>query len=103
MRLRPSTSFMASLFTLLVVLNPIGPEQATGLVSPEKAACYPGEQGEARERILDAASRCFERIGVPKTTLVDLATPSSRISGEEEMRELLRRLLPPTAMANPSI
>jgi len=52
MRLRPSTSFMASLFTLVVVLNPIGPKQATGSVSPEKAACYPGEQGETRERIL---------------------------------------------------
>lgn len=28
---------------------------------------------EARERILDAASRCFDRIGVPKTTVVDVA------------------------------
>jgi len=28
---------------------------------------------EARERILDAASRCFDRLGVPKTTMADVA------------------------------
>jgi AcrR family transcriptional regulator len=29
---------------------------------------------EARERILDAASRCFDRLGVPKTTVADVAS-----------------------------
>ena len=28
---------------------------------------------EARERILDAASRCFDRVGVPKTTMAQVA------------------------------
>ena len=28
---------------------------------------------EARNRILDAASRCFDRVGVHKTTLADVA------------------------------
>jgi AcrR family transcriptional regulator len=29
---------------------------------------------EARNRILDAASRCFDRLGVPKTTMADVAS-----------------------------
>jgi AcrR family transcriptional regulator len=32
------------------------------------------DANEARERILDAASRCFDRIGVPKTTMADVAS-----------------------------
>jgi AcrR family transcriptional regulator len=32
------------------------------------------DANEARERILDAASRCFDRIGVAKTTMADVAS-----------------------------
>jgi len=32
------------------------------------------DANEARERILDAATRCFDRVGVSKTTMADVAT-----------------------------
>jgi AcrR family transcriptional regulator len=32
------------------------------------------DANEARERILDAAARCFDRIGVPKTTMTHVAS-----------------------------
>ncbi len=31
---------------------------------------------QARERILDAASRCFDRVGIPRTTMADIANES---------------------------
>jgi hypothetical protein len=52
------------------------------------------------------------RDGIELSTLLEwasriilsyLTTPSSRVADEEEMRQLLRRLLLPAVMANPSI
>jgi AcrR family transcriptional regulator len=88
-----ASNLMGRLFLSSEQLFEIGIELLQPLFEPAR------EKGLLRDGIeLSTLLEWASRI-----TLSYLTTPSSRISDEEEMRKLLRRLLLPAVMANPSI
>ncbi len=88
-----ASNLMGRLFLSSEQLFEIGIELLRPLFEPAR------EKGLLRDGIeLSTLLEWASRI-----TLSYLTTPSSRIADEEEMRELLRRLLLPAVMANPSI